>query len=77
AGTSAGSIVGALYSAGYTVSQMVELLSDLSVKDVKGTNLIFMPTKSDYIEKVIERFSGQLQFSDLKKKFACVAVDLI
>lgn len=77
AGTSAGSIAGALYAGGYTVTQMIEFISRLSIKDVKNSKIVFMPSSSKPIENVLKGFMGDIVFSDLKRKFACVTVDLI
>lgn len=77
AGTSAGSIVGALYSFGYSVTEMIDFASKLSIKDVKSSSLIFMPSSAQPIEDVVRKFLGDVSFSDSKIPFACVSVDLV
>ncbi|MEG1806130.1 MAG: patatin-like phospholipase family protein, partial [Clostridia bacterium] len=77
AGTSAGSIVGALYSFGYSVDEMIEFASGLSIKDVKSSALIFMPSSAQPIEEVVRKFLGDVSFSDSKIPYSCVAVDLV
>lgn len=77
AGTSAGSIVGAFYSAGYSYSQMYEVAKKMDVKDIRTNKIVFMPSKSDGIEKVFIDELGDINIEDLPIPFAPVAVDII
>lgn len=77
AGTSVGSMVGALYSAGYTSSQMIEFLKNLKVKDIRDSKLIWKPSNSENIEQVLNKIFGKnLVFSELKTPLSIVAVDI-
>lgn len=76
AGTSAGSIVGALYSAGATSQDMYNAAHSLSPKDLKRT-LSIMPIESVNLENFVDGILGGLEFSALKRNFTAVAVDLI
>ncbi len=76
-GTSAGSIVGALYSAGYTYEQMYKVATKLNVKDIRTSKLVFVPSKSDGIENVLKSELGDINIEDLPIPFSAVAVDII
>lgn len=78
AGTSAGSIAGALYAAGLDSSEIAKCVAHISIKDVKGSKFIFMPTTTDSLQGVVRQFmQGREDFASLKKPFACCAVDLV
>ncbi len=77
AGTSAGSLVGALYSAGLTYEQMYTIAKDLKVKDIKNSKVFFVPSKTTGLQNVLHSAIGNINFSQLKRPFAAVAVDLI
>jgi NTE family protein len=77
AGTSAGSIVGALYCAGMTLSEIKGILLNTKWKDilkftVPRTGLI----SSDGIYRFMEDILPVKRFSDLPLPFAAVATDL-
>jgi len=81
AGTSAGAAVGALYARGIDISQIKSLALDLSRKklfplvdpSLPKTGLI----KGRKIKNLItQSIGGNIQFSDLKIPFACVATDI-
>lgn len=81
AGTSAGAVVGALYAQGKDASQMKKLALDLSWKrlaplvdpSLPKTGLIKGKKIKDLLTLLI---GGDIQFSDLKIPFACVATDI-
>ena len=74
AGTSIGSIVGALYAKGYSSEDMKSLLGEIMLGDVQ-TSLMFAIGMIDLVE-FINKFTGGAHFSDLKKPFKAVAVDM-
>ena len=76
-GTSAGSIVGAFYAAGYNYSQMFKVASKMDVKDIRTSKIVFVPSKSDGIEKVLKDELGDINIEDLPIPFSAVAVDII
>ena len=77
AGTSAGSMVGALYAAGYSPEQMIEELKKLRVKDIRDSKVIWKPSDSSNIEEVLKNIFGKdLMFSELKTPLSIVAVDI-
>ena len=76
AGTSVGSIAGALYAAGYSYEQMYEFAKTLTVKEIRNSKLFWVPSRTENIANAVRRFAGDLTFRDLKLPFACCAVDL-
>ena len=77
AGTSAGSLVGALHCAGLTYQQIYDIAKNLKKKDIKPGTFMFVPSKTERLQKVIISAIGDISFQELKKPFAAVAVDLI
>ncbi len=76
-GTSVGSMVGALYSAGYTADEMIKELKKLRTKDIRDSKLIWKPSNSENIEEVLKKiFEKDLVFSELKIPLTIVAVDV-
>ena len=73
-GTSIGSIVGALYAKGYSSDDMRALLKEIVLGDMQ-TTLMFALGMINLTE-IINRFTGGACFSDLKKPFKAVTVDL-
>lgn len=76
AGTSVGSIIGAAYANGMTSKEIYEIGKKLKIKDIKTNKLIFMPSKSDGIESLLNETFGYINVEDLKKPMAVVAVDI-
>ncbi|MBR2336347.1 MAG: patatin-like phospholipase family protein [Clostridia bacterium] len=74
AGTSIGSIVGALYAKGYSSDDMRSLLRETVVGDVQTVLMFALGTVS--LTDIINKFTGGAHFSDLKKPFKAVAVDM-
>ena len=73
-GCSIGSVVGALYAKGYSSNDMLSLLNEYGIFSVEFS--IFLATKSFSLVRLINQFTGGAHFSDLKKPFRAVAVDL-
>ncbi|GHW02813.1 patatin [candidate division SR1 bacterium] len=76
AGTSAGSLVGALYAYGLPIEKMLEAGEKLDVKDIRDHTFLLNPSNPANIEAVVRDLIGDALFSDLKKPFAAVATDL-
>ncbi len=76
AGTSVGSIIGSAYANGLTSKDMLEIAKDLRVKDIRTNKVIFMPSKTDGLEKLMIDTFGDINIEDLKKPFSAVAVDI-
>ena len=68
-GTSAGSLVGAFYSAGYTFSEIFNIAKTIKIKDIKTNKIVFMPSKTDGIEKIITDNLGDINIKDIKKAY--------
>ena len=75
-GTSAGSIVGALYCAGLSFDEMFNLARKLDTKDIRSNKFMFIPSKTDKLENLIISILGDINIEDLKIPLAITAVDL-
>ena len=77
AGNSAGSIIGALYAAGFGWQDMYEIAKQISPGDILGLNLkrqgLF---KSDKLEALLQQHLDDARIEDLDIPFCCVAVNL-
>lgn len=76
AGTSAGAIVGAMYSAGLKHNEMLEKTNSFTIKDLKTSVIPLMPNKTDNFEELFKEVIGDVEFSELQKEFCAVAVDI-
>ena len=78
AGTSAGSIVGALYSGGYSTEQMTAMANNLRVKDVRDSKIIWKPSSSENIETLIEKCFNkeEVSFNDVKIPLSVICTDI-
>jgi NTE family protein len=76
AGTSAGSLVGALYAFGLSADKMTEIGGALKLTDIRDHSFLFSPSNAANIEALMRDIIGDALFSDLKKPFAAVTVDL-
>lgn len=74
AGTSIGSVVGAFYSAGYSATDIVELLKRIDFGEIKNLFMIRMDTSGMY--NVIDREIGSKNIEELNKPFKAVATVL-
>ncbi len=73
-GTSIGSIIGAFYSAGYSSTDIVEMLKRLDVGEIASKFMVGMETSK--LASVIERELGVKNIEELKKPFVCVATEM-
>ena len=76
AGTSAGSIAGAFYAAGYNYDKILEICKKLDAKEIRNNKFFIMPSKTDGIQKIVKEALGDIDISELSKPFTAVAVDL-
>ena len=76
AGTSAGSIVGALWASGKTYKEMLEIAKEMKKKDIKTNKIPLMPSKTDGIQNIVKENLGDINIEELKIPFSAVAVDL-
>lgn len=77
AGTSAGSIIGAFYAAGYTYEQMYNIAKNMDTKDIRTSKIPYKTSKTDGLEKVITDNLGDINIEDLSLPFYAVCTDLI
>jgi NTE family protein len=77
AGTSAGGIIGALYSSGLPINEIIDLSKRMKFSDIfhrssdDGPSLLGLGGLYKQLDQVL----GDIDFKDLKIKFATVAVD--
>lgn len=76
AGTSVGSLVGALYSSGLKSDELIEIGKSITKKDIKKNKIAFMPSSTMGLQELIKKVIGDINFNDLKIPFCAVAVDL-
>lgn len=77
AGTSVGSIFGALLSSGFTSDRILEELKDLRFRDIKNSRVIWKPSDSENIEEMLKKvFEKDTMFSELEIPLSVVAVDI-
>lgn len=77
AGCSMGSIVGGAYAAGVSVEVMEQAVRKLKLLQLlSGGNRPGGLFETKKIRKILSQYIGNLEFSDLKTPFRCVAVDL-
>jgi len=81
AGTSAGSLIGALHASGKSASEIEEIALDIHWKDIiKNIYSVSFPKKGlinvEFLKKIFDMYLGKLTFENLKKPLIVVAVDL-
>ena len=74
AGTSIGSIVGAFYSAGYSPTDIVELLKRIDFGEIRNLVPIKMDTAGMF--SVIDREIGAMNIEELPKPFRAIATEI-
>ena len=78
AGTSAGSIVGAMYCSGKSVDQLAKIASEMSWKDLVTVSLPRMGMiRSSLLIKMLKGYLGDITFKDLELPLIINAVDLL
>lgn len=75
AGTSIGSVIGALYAKGYTVGDMLRLKDSLGVSDPQNILLFYLGGTG--LVGIMRRVTGGAYFDDLVKPFKAIATDLL
>ena len=76
AGTSIGSVMGAMLAYGMTSKEMEDIATNIRVKDIRKSKIPFMPSSTEHLEKIIIDTVGDIDIKDLKKPFCAVAVDM-
>ena len=73
AGTSAGSLVGAFYSNGYSFKELYDIAKNVRIKDIRKNVLPFTTSKLDGLADVIKSNLGDINIEDCKIPFAAVS----
>lgn len=76
AGTSVGSIIGAMYAGGKSSAEILDVAKSLKVKDIRKSKF-FMPSKTTGIEDLVKENLGDIDITALQKPYCAVVVDLI
>lgn len=76
AGTSIGSIMGAMYAYGMTSTIIEELATSVKVKDIRKSKIPLVPSPTDAIEDIVISAVGDINIEDLSTPFCAVAVDM-
>ncbi len=76
AGTSAGSLFGALYASGLKYEDMYKLTYGIKDKDFRHSKLGFLPSGLDGLQNIIKRVMPVSRIEQLKIPYFAVAVDL-
>ena len=76
AGTSAGSIIGAFYAAGYTYDNIIKIAKTINESEIRTSKIPFMPSRTDGIQDLIRRYIGDKNIEDLPIPYAAVACDI-
>lgn len=77
AGTSIGSVVGAMLAYGLTSAEMEAIATKIKVKDVRKNKIPLTPSPTDAIQQIIINTVGDINIEDLKTPFCAVAVDML
>lgn len=76
AGTSAGSLVGAMYASKMSYEEMVKVALSIREKDIRNSKIIFVPSRTEGIERLVKDQLGDIGIEDLPIPFSPVVVDL-
>ena len=76
AGTSVGSLFGALYANGFTSEQMVKLAINVKTKDFRKSKLGFLPSKMDTLAENLNAVLPIKRMEELKIPYFAVACNL-
>jgi len=76
AGTSVGSLVGAMYCSGLSFEEMYKISKTVQAKEIRKSKFGFMPSQMDGLQKLIASSVGYEKLEDLPTKLWVVAVDL-
>ena len=76
AGTSVGSLIGAMYASKMTSEEMIEIANGIKEKDIRNSKIVFVPSKSENIENIVKSVLGDIDIQDLPIPFSPVVVDL-
>lgn len=77
AGTSAGSLVGAFYSHGWSFEQMYNMAKNFKEKDIRRSKIPLMPSSTEGIEEIITGNLGDIDIRENSIPLAVVAVDIL
>ena len=77
AGTSAGSLVGAFYSHGWSYEQMYNMAKNFREKDIRRSKIPLMPSSTEGLEEILRNNLGDIDVKESNIPLAVVAVDIL
>ena len=76
AGTSIGSLMGALYALDMPIEEMEQYALKVKQSDFTSSKIMFVPSKTERFERMLDEILQDNTFETLKKPLCVVAVDL-
>lgn len=77
AGTSIGSIFGAMLAYGKSSDELEQIAKTIKVKDIRKSKIPLVPSSTEAIEELIKSVVGDINIEDLSIPFCAVAVDML
>ena len=77
AGTSIGSVMGAMYAYGMSSDRIEEIATAIKVKDIRKSKIPLVPSPTEAIEDIIKMAVGDINIEDIGTPFCAVAVDML
>jgi NTE family protein len=77
AGTSIGSVMGAMYAYGISSDRIEEIATAIKVKDIRKSKIPLVPSPTEAIEDIIKMAVGDINIEDIGTPFCAVAVDML
>lgn len=76
AGTSIGSVIGAMFAYGMSSDEMERIATNVRTKDIRKSKIPLVPSSTDAIQDIITSSVGDINIEDLSTPFCAVAVDM-
>lgn len=77
AGTSIGSLMGAVYASGMPLEEVVSIAKTVSSKDILTNRIKFLPSKTEKFVNFINEMFKDKRFADLPTPLCVIATDII
>ena len=77
AGTSIGSVMGAMYAYGMSSDWIEDIATAIKVKDIRKSKIPLVPSPTEAIEDIIKMAVGDINIEDIGTPFCAVAVDML
>lgn len=77
AGTSIGSVFGAMLAYGKSSDELETIAKSIRVKDIRTSKIPLVPSSTEALEEIIIKTVGDINIEDLSTPFCAVAVDML